>query len=499
MENMHLSVLILTIILELIIIVGVGWLLSVRQKAKADVNHDFATASRGLPAVAIAATQALTCLGGGHIMGMPGYASGFGISAMWYLIGSGSMIVLMMCVAGPWIRRFGFSNIPDMFEKMFDKRTAILISAFCCSSCFGVLTVETQGVGTVVSAITGSTIAMGCLIGGIIGLLYVIFGGMEQVGWVNVVNAVIMYIGVFIAVFWMNGVIEGGWTTVNEYYASNGEQWKLELLANGETWRVFIVGCFISNLFNQMVAGQSGQISASAKNVKALRNAAKIAVPMNTIFGVLVIALYMGASVMPEYTSLPGSPGYQNMAMIVGEMPFWLAAWVMASFAAAMLSTIAVQLLTLSTIFVQTIYCRYWKKDATQQDQNRYIRIGIFIIFVFGTAMSTILPEISSAMTWLFAWLLPGCWMFIFGIFWKRSRAASFWSLVVCGIFNCFWSFTSLPAVFHLEGENNSIGLLVVSIVVYVVITLLDKNTEEPFKKKYIRDRNSCVAPDLVR
>lgn len=493
---MHLSVLILTVVFEIIIIGGTTWVLNRRSALK---GEDFATASRSLPAIAIAATQALTCLGGGHIMGMPGAASGYGVAALWYQIASGIMIVLMMCVAGPWIRRLGFSNIPDMFSKMFDKRTGILVSAFCCASCFGVLTCELQGVGSVVSAISGSTIALGCIIGGIIGLLYVIFGGMEQVGWVNVVNAIFMYVGVFIAVLFLNGVIDGGWTTVNEYYAANNETWKLELFSNGETWRVYIVGTLVAGMFNQMVAGQSGQISASAKNVKTLRRAALYAVPMNTIFGALMIALYMGTSVQSQYTGIAGSPGFQTMSMVVGELPVWLAAWVMAAFAAAMLSTVAVQLLTLATIFVQTIYCRYWKKDAAPKTQTKYIRIVIFVVFILGTAMGAILPEVSTAMTWLFAWLLPGCWMFIFGIWWKRSKTAAFWSLLICGVFNCLWSFTSLPAVFHLEGNNNSIGLLVVSIGVYVIIAALDKNAEGPFKKLYIKDRNACVANDLVK
>ncbi len=493
---MHLSVLMLTVIFEIIIIGGVTLVLNRRSASRGD---DFATASRSLPAIAIAATQALTCLGGGHIMGMPGAASGFGVAALWYQIASGIMIVLMMCVSGPWIRRLGFSNIPDMFSKMFDKRTGILISAFCCSSCFGVLTCELQGVGSVVSAITGSPIALGVLIGGVIGLLYVIFGGMEQVGWVNVFNAIFMYVGVFIAILYLNGVIDGGWVSVNEYYINNGEQWKLELFSNGETWRVYIIGTLVAGMFNQMVAGQSGQISASAKNVKTLRRAALYAVPMNTIFGAMMIALYMGTSVMPQYTSIPGSPGFQNMAMIVGELPVWLAAWVLAAFAAAMLSTVAVQLLTLATIFVQTIYCNYWKKDATPKQQTKYIRIVILVVFLLGTGMGAILPEVSAAMTWLFAWLLPGCWMFIFGIWWKCSKAAAFWSLLICGIFNCIWSFTSLPALVHLEGNNNSIGLLAVSILVYVVIAALDKNAEGPFKKKYIENRNACVADDLVK
>ncbi len=496
---MHMSALILTLVFEFIIIVGVSWVLTMRRRRLQSEHLDFATANRGLPAIAIAATQALTCLGGGHIMGMPGAASAFGISAIYYLIASAIMIVLMMVVTGPWIRRFGFSNIPDMFEKMFDKRTAIMISAFCAGSCFGVLTCETQGVGSVVAALSGSTIALGCVIGGVLGLLYVLFGGMEEVGWVNVINAIFMYVGAFIALALIGGAIPGGWATVNQHFVDAGETWKLSLGANPDTWRWYIVGTFVSGLFNQAVAGQSGQITASAKNVKALRRAACLAVPMNMIFGVIMIALYMGATCIGDYTSIPGSPGYQNMLCLVNELPTWASAWIMAAMAAAMLSTIAVQLLTLSTIFVQTIYCRYYKKNATAAEQNRYLRIGILIIFVLGTLMATTLPEISAAMVWLFAWLLPGFWIFMLGIFWRRSKSGAFGSLVICGLFNCVWSFTSLPSVFHLEGNNNSIGLLVVSVFVYAIWAALDKNAEGPFKEVYLHDRNNAVADDLIR
>lgn len=494
---MHTGILIGTIILEIIIIFGISAILQWRKKATGK-EKDFATTSRSMPAVAVAATQALTCLGGGHIMGMPGAASMYGISAMWYLFASGIMIVLMMCVAGPWIRRLGFSNVPDMFAKMFDRRTGILVSAFTCAMAFGVLTCETQGVGTVVSVLTGSDIVLGCVIGGIIGLCYVYFGGMEEVGWVNVFNSIIMYVGAIVIVAYL-GNVNGGWDHVNQTFIDAGEQWKLQLSANPDTWRTYIIGTLVAGLFNQMVAGQSGQISASAKNVKALRNAAILAVPMNVIFGLLVIVMYMSAAGSGLYTDVAGSPGYVNMYQIVNSCPGWMAAWMMAAFAAAMLSTIAVQLLTLSTIFVQTIVIRYWKKDATKKQETRYIRIGILIVFAFGTTMATTLPEISSAMVWLFAWLLPGCWIFIFGIWWKRSKMASFWSLLLCGIFNCFWSFTSLPSVFHLEGNNNSIGMLVVSVFSYIIIAAFDKHCEPPFKQVYIQNRDACISEDLKK
>ena len=179
---MNLPILIGTIAIELIIIVGVGWVLNLISKKKMDAA-EFTTANRSMPAITVGATQALTCLGGGHIMGMVGAGWSYGVGTYWYALSSGFMLIIMLCFTGPWIRRFGFTTINQLFAKMFDHKTSVIMAGIAAGTVWGILTLELQGVGTVLGAITGWDIAFGCAVGGILSLLYVLFGGMKQVGY----------------------------------------------------------------------------------------------------------------------------------------------------------------------------------------------------------------------------------------------------------------------------------------------------------------------------
>ena len=307
---MNLPILIGTIAIELIIIVGVGWVLNLISKKKMDAA-EFTTANRSMPAITVGATQALTCLGGGHIMGMVGAGWSYGVGTYWYALSSGFMLIIMLCFTGPWIRRFGFTTINQLFAKMFDHKTSVIMAGIAAGTVWGILTLELQGVGTVLGAITGWDIAFGCAVGGILSLLYVLFGGMKQVGWVNVINAIFMYVVAIIAIFMIGSNLPSGWEGVNNFFVSNSEDWKLSILANPNTWQTYIIGTILAQLFYCPIGPQAAQVSASAKNVDAIRKSVMIAVPINVVFGAIMLAFGMAAQSIPEYAAI-GNPPLAN-------------------------------------------------------------------------------------------------------------------------------------------------------------------------------------------
>lgn len=489
---MNVSILIGTVVIELIIIGGVSWVLGRISKSRMGAE-EFTTSNRSMPAITVGATQALTCLGGGHIMGMVAAGWGYGVGTYWYALSSGIMLIIMLCFTGPWIRRFGFTTINQLFNKMFDRKTSILIAGLGAGTAWGVLTLELQGVGTVVSALTGWNVTVGCIIGGALGLLYVLFGGMKQVGWVNVFNAIFMYIVAIIALFVIGSRLPSGWSGVNDYYINNGDSWMLSIMSNGDTWKVYIIGTILAQLFYCPIGPQAAQVSASAKNVNAIRKAVAIAVPINVIFGAIMLAFGMAAQTIPEFAAI-GAPPLANFTMMLQLLPGWLVACLFASFIAAMLSTVAVQILALSTILTNDILFKYYKKDITDKEKLRYVRIGIIIFAVLGTALSVTLPGIDGAIVWLFAWMLPAFWVFVFGMFWKRSARAAFWTLLISGLFNMVWSLTTLPSVFHLDGNNNSVGLVVVAFVITIVLTATDKSAKPGMISQYKTNKRSTMS-----
>ena len=76
---------------------------------------------------------------------------------------------------------------------------------------FGILTVEAQGIGIIIQALTGWPIHQGAIIGGILGLLYVLLAGMREIGWVNLVNSIVMYAGLILATIFVGAHFAGGY------------------------------------------------------------------------------------------------------------------------------------------------------------------------------------------------------------------------------------------------------------------------------------------------
>jgi Na+/proline symporter len=103
-----------TLIVEAIIIFGVSAAVAFTQKHR-QTAAEFATTGRSMPMIAIAATQALTALGGGHILGMPGASWSFGAGVIWYIIASGVCMIILLTFTGPWERRLGYSTINQLF------------------------------------------------------------------------------------------------------------------------------------------------------------------------------------------------------------------------------------------------------------------------------------------------------------------------------------------------------------------------------------------------
>jgi SSS family solute:Na+ symporter len=206
-----------------------------------------------------------------------------------------------------------------------------------------------------------------------------------------------------------------------------------------------------------------------------------------------MIAFGMAAQTIPEYAE--AGPVMGTFGMLINLLPGWLVAWLLAAFSAAMLSTIAVQVLTLATIFVKDIYVRYYNPNATDRQQSRYVRYAILFFAIGGIILSTALPPVNSAIVWLFSWLLPAFWMFVFGMFWKRSSRAAFYTLIISGVANTIWSFSSLPAYFNLEGNNNSIVMVVFSFTLGIILTAGDKNAKPGMVKMYLENKHEVVAP----
>ena len=199
--------------------------------------------------------------------------------------------------------------------------------------------------------------------------------------------------------------------------------------ANGQqTQGSMSPGTTVAVVFSQSINQMLMQPCMSAQSEAAVRKALWIAAPLNGMFGVFAVVIGLTAKTIPEFAEL--GPKVAATAMLVNYLPPWLAALLLASFLAAILSTFAMTALAPATIFTVDIYRNLYRPDATEKDMARVMRIAIIVLAAIAMTVAAFLPPILAAMNWLFSWLVPVFWVVLFGLFWKRSAPVAIATLI---------------------------------------------------------------------
>ncbi len=492
---MNTGILIAVLIYEVVIILGVGLWLAKRATSRPSREGDFALAGRNLPVPVIAITLALTVLGTAHILGIFELAWFLGAAAVWFSIAHVILLVLVCLSTGLWVRRLGLTTVPEILDLLYGRITRLIVSCTMAGVVFGILTIETQGIGIIISSMTGWSIRNGAVVGAILGICYVVFAGMKEVGWLNLVNAIVMYLGLVLATVFLAFRLPGGdYSSVAEYYTSSGDDFMMSIYGTPEIFFAFALGTTIAVVFSQGINQMLMQPCMSADSEKTIRKALWIAAPLNGMFGVFAVVIGLTAKTVPEFAAL--GPKVAATTMLVNYLPPWLAALLLASFLAAILSTFAMTSLAPATIFTVDIYKNLYRPKATEADMARVMRITIIVLAVIAMTVAAFLPPILAAMNWLFSWLVPVFWVVVFGLFWKRSSAVAVTTLIAAWIANSAWSFTTLPQVLNMPDVPNAYVTLVVTLAIGIGGNLMASGHGGFFKAAEYRARlNEQSAP----
>ncbi len=479
---MRIGVLAIVLIYEILVIFGVGFVIS--KKRNKDEEGGFALGGRNMGVLVLASTIALTVLGTAHILGVFEMSFGMGAIAYWFSLAHVVLIIVACFGTGLWVRRMGVTTVPEALKGMFGAKNALAISCVMAGCIWGILTLETQGVGIVFATLTGWGIVQGAIVGGILGIFYVVLAGMEEVGVVNVINAAIMYIGLIVATLFIAFNLPGGnFDTVQAFYnADQSTQFMTSIFGTPDLFITFAMAQIIAVVFCQGISQMLLQAYMSAKDEKTIRRSVWLAAPLNGLFGVFAVTIGLTARALPQYAEL--GPKMAATTMIVDMLPAWVAALLLAALLAAILSTFAMTALTPATIFAIDIYKGLFKKDASEKEITKVIRIMVVILGAIAIAVSAYLPPILGAINWLFAWMVPVFWLFVTGLFWKRSHGVATATLAITWILNMIWTFTSLPAsIGGLVGSLPNVYItLVTSLVVIIVGNLTTKGEPGYFK-----------------
>lgn len=383
----------------LIIVIGylVGMLIVgyIVGKVKIKGAEDYMLAGRRMGVFMVAFSLSANNIGGGCTTGLAQKAFGaWGMSAMWYVLAA-SIAMIPLAYFAPKIRKTMAVTIPEVVGRRFGKFssgfTAVLniLALFCLTSS------QVAASGSVVATLTGLNVKLCMIIAGIVIILYTTFGGMiaDQIS--DMVQFLIILVGLAIATPIVISSL-GGWSAISEK------------LPAGQTsftkigW-AYIIG-YIFNYFCTFLSGpemisrfETSKDEATAKKasfVSAVLMAAMAAFP--TLLGLAALA------VKDSLPNLLANGSNAMMAVTQQYAPTIITGIVSAAIISATMSSADSNLLCMSTMVINDIYKPYFNREIGGMKEVWATRICNIICCAVAMLISFLSIPITSMNTFAF-------------------------------------------------------------------------------------------------
>ena len=199
----------------LVFLMGLGILMSRRVKN----SSDFLVAGRSLGPGRLFATFLAANIGAGSTVGATGLGYRFGMSAWWW-VGSASIgTFLLSQFLGPklWTiaKQHGLSTLQDFLEFRYGKAVKAVISVLFWFGALAILAGQLIAISWILNTVAGIPKWEGCVIGGIVAIVYCTAGGMMSSSFVNMFELAVTMSGLLLAVPFALHTL-GGWSHVHE-------------------------------------------------------------------------------------------------------------------------------------------------------------------------------------------------------------------------------------------------------------------------------------------
>ena len=294
-------------IIPLIIVVAylVGMLLVGFIVGKLNIkdSKDYMLAGRRMGLFMVAFSLSANNIGGGSTTGLAEKAFGsWGMSAMWYVLAA-SVAMIPLAYFAPKIRKTMAVTIPEVVGRRFGKVSSTFTAILSILSLFCLTSSQIAASGSVVATLTGVPTNVALVIAGLVVILYTTFGGMiaDQIS--DLVQFIIIILGLAIATpFVIQGC--GGWEAVSAALPPV----QLDFTKIG--W-VTIIG-YIFNYFCTFLAGPE-MVSRfeTAKDEKTARNASLLSAVLMAAMSVFPTLLGLTALAVKD-TIQPGGKRLQR-------------------------------------------------------------------------------------------------------------------------------------------------------------------------------------------
>jgi solute:Na+ symporter, SSS family len=394
-------------------------------------SKDYLVAGRSLPLHINMATVFATWFGAETVLsvsatfakdglvGIP--ADPFGASAC--------LLIAALCFARVFYR-MNLVTLGDFYRKRYDSRIEVLTSVCVAVSYLGWTSAQLTALGLVIWILSGGalTLTQGIVIGSAIVLVYTIFGGMWSIAFTDMLQTVVIIIGLTIVAFFL-GDMAGG---ASKVIATASAEGKLQFFPSGglSEWLTFIAA-FLTIALGSIPQQDVFQRMTSAKDEKtAIRG---------TVFGSIIYFFFAFVPMFIAFAALMIDPNLRELFksqdareiqrilpdIILNKTPLYIQILFFGALLSAIMSTASGALLAPTAIFTNNVIKPFvpGMTDKTLLSTVRVVLVvfcAAALIFAINSR-STMYEMIQNA----YKVTLAGAFVpLFFGVFWKRANSA---------------------------------------------------------------------------
>lgn len=424
---------------------------------RAKTAEDFALAGRNLGLFVYLGCLSAVILGGASTIGTAKLGYQFGISGMWFVFMIGLGIAVLGLFFTNQIYGAHVTTISELLGRRYNQKTRLISALVAAIYTLMVSVTQVIGMGTIIHAVLGWSMTVSMLVGGGIVLFYTILGGMWSVTMTDIIQFIVMTVGIFFVMLPMSLSHVGGWTSLLERLPAS----HFDLTSMG--W-ANIFQYFLLYTLGMVVSQDIWQRVFTARTPNIARGGAIYAGLYSVAYAVALSVIGMcGVIVFPNMNDPQNV--FANMSLEI--LPHGLLGLILASVCSALMSTASGTLLASSTLLSHDILKQYWLKNMSDRQFVLLSRMMTLAVGIVAIIFAIWIQDVLVALDVAYAILSGAIFVpVVLGFFWKRATAkAGFYSIVISSVV--------VLAGLTVEGLSSTnpimygIGVSIVSIVVF--------------------------------
>jgi len=430
---MHLSTLDFTVVaIYAFVLLFLAQWVSREKKGHQKDTKDYFLAGRSLPWWAIGASLIAANISAEQIIGMSGSAFVMGIAIASYEWMSAITLVLVGKYLLPVFLKHNIYTMPQFLEQRYDHRVRMVLAVFWLGVYVFVNLTSILWLGALaINTVTGLDLTYALLLLAGFAATYSLYGGLKAVALTDIIQVVLLVMGGLMIAYISMNEISGGEGVISGFkmvLEQVPEKFDMILSKDNPHYvslpgiSVLVGGMWIMNLsywgFNQYII----QRALAAKSNREAQKGIIFAAFLKLLMPVLVVLPGIAAVILAPDLSAPDKAYPEVMKLL----PSGVMGLVFAALIAAIVSSLASMMNSISTIFTMDIVKHYGNRSEQQLvTTGRVVSFSALVIAVI--VARPLLGNFDQAFQYIqefTGFFTPGIVaIFLLAIFWKKATA----------------------------------------------------------------------------